>query len=258
MPLSQAAKVAYWKEREVRWAAYVQKLGRVPTTSDHVAFSKAEKPFIKAAKDGGGAKKPRTVKTAPVSCKPGEEPKMVYGKMRCVVATGMGESKDLPEDPWRYFEKESGATLVPLSKLVLSHDRGQTRAESFMRAAYNGTGDKRAPISVRERADGTFTVLDGNSTCKIARAAGWKTIPVIVKEQAMSDIRNRMTKLVAEGSDHSEWEKLSDQLEPVIATVKKMMQKLRAGAGEAAKTDLQMLQALLAASVNVKKWADGD
>jgi hypothetical protein len=78
VPAVPASRVAYWKEREVRWQAFVAQHG-----PDHLAFSKAEAPFVKAAKaaEKAAKKKPRSV--APNSCPGGEEPKMVFGKMRC-------------------------------------------------------------------------------------------------------------------------------------------------------------------------------
>lgn len=79
MPLSDAAKAAYWKEREARWSEFVKKLGRPPATSDYAAFSKSEKPFQKALT----RKKTQGTRRQAASCPSGEEPKMVFGTPRC-------------------------------------------------------------------------------------------------------------------------------------------------------------------------------
>lgn len=43
MALTPHEKAHYWKEREQRFNAFAAKLGRPPTTSDHMAFAKSEK-----------------------------------------------------------------------------------------------------------------------------------------------------------------------------------------------------------------------
>ena len=48
------AKEQYWKERETRWTQHVGKLGREPTTSDHLAFSKSEKKYTEPLKKKHG------------------------------------------------------------------------------------------------------------------------------------------------------------------------------------------------------------
>lgn len=84
----------------------------------------------------------------------------------------------LPDDPWRYFKKVSGAILVPVSKLQTTRARpkGIKNAAKYMRLAYDGKMEKRKPISLTKNKDGTYTVNDGNSTTANARRAGWKNI----------------------------------------------------------------------------------
>jgi len=93
------------------------------------------------------------------------------------------EGKGLPEDPWKYFKKVSGTVLVPVAKLKTTRARpsGIKHAEQFMRLAYKGEYDRRKPISVKKNDDGTYTVLDGNSTSAIAKKSGWTTIPATLE-----------------------------------------------------------------------------
>jgi len=94
----------------------------------------------------------------------------------------------LPEDPWRYFIKVKGAILIPLSKLKPTRARpsGIEHAAKLMRTAYDGTTEKREPISVKAEPGGTYSVLDGNSTYANAAANHWKSIPAIVTHETES------------------------------------------------------------------------
>lgn len=93
---------------------------------------------------------------------------------------------DLPDDPWRYFKKVPDTILVPLSKLktIRARPDGIQRAAVNMRKAYDGQGEKRKPISVQKNDDGTYTVLDGNSTTAVATRAKWKSLPAVPEEGA--------------------------------------------------------------------------
>lgn len=100
----------------------------------------------------------------------------------------------LPEDPWRYFKKVPGAELVPVAQLKTTRAResGIKNAALHMANAYAGKGDKRKPISVRKNEDGSFTVLDGNSTTNIAQQNGWEKLPVVF------ETRRRLKDIVSE------------------------------------------------------------
>jgi len=89
---------------------------------------------------------------------------------------------ELPEDPWRYFNKVSGTILVPLSKLkpIRARPTGIEHANKYMRMAYDGAGKKRDPISLKQEPDGTYSIQDGNSTYANAVANKWKSIPAAV------------------------------------------------------------------------------
>lgn len=87
----------------------------------------------------------------------------------------------LPHAPGRYFLTE-GSTFLPISELVLGRARpeGIANAVKLMSAAYSGQQSRRPPIKVKRHHDGTYFVLDGNSTTIIAMVAGWPVIPCIV------------------------------------------------------------------------------
>ena len=84
------------------------------------------------------------------------------------------EPKKLPKNPKHYFD-ESLATApvvsIPVSSLttVRAREGGIANAEKLMAAAADGVIPKRKPVDLRDNGDGTFTVLDGNSTTAIAR-----------------------------------------------------------------------------------------
>ena len=88
----------------------------------------------------------------------------------------------LPEDPWKYFQKVPGAFLVDIHSLTPSRarSRGIANAKVYMWAAYNGEMGKRDPLSLQDNGDGTYTILDGNSTYANAVASGWKRIPGVL------------------------------------------------------------------------------
>lgn len=93
---------------------------------------------------------------------------------------------DLPEDPWRYFKKTARVKLLPISALepIRARPKGIKNARKYMRLAYDGKYDKRKPISVQAVGGGRYKILDGNSTYAVAKASGWKRIPVEVERAA--------------------------------------------------------------------------
>lgn len=97
------------------------------------------------------------------------------------------EWQKLPDDMWSYFKRGvPGTIVVPLRKLTptRARERGIANANKYMWLAYHGYMDKRKPLSLRDNGDGTYTVLDGNSTYANANAnlSGWKNLPGIVEE----------------------------------------------------------------------------
>jgi ppGpp synthetase/RelA/SpoT-type nucleotidyltranferase len=96
----------------------------------------------------------------------------------------LATSEHLPDDPWRYFLKVPGAILIPLKNLhtIRARPSGIENASKHMANAYNGSGAKRKPISVKEEGGGMYTVVDGNSTTFIANKNKWKSLPALVTQ----------------------------------------------------------------------------
>lgn len=89
----------------------------------------------------------------------------------------------LPDDPFRYFHKTPDAKLIPVSKLrtIRARPEGIKNAAKHMANAFNGDGEKRKPVSLKDNGDGTYTVTDGNSTTAMARQHNWKHIVATVE-----------------------------------------------------------------------------
>jgi hypothetical protein len=88
----------------------------------------------------------------------------------------------LVEDLDRYFLPDGRAIEILLVDLRPSRRRpeGVANAQRLMAAAAVGAHPKRAPINVRRLADGSFLIVDGNSTFAVAKAAGWRSLRCIV------------------------------------------------------------------------------
>lgn len=101
-------------------------------------------------------------------------------------ALTLDNPSELPEDPWRYFKRTKKAKLLPLDKLepIRARPKGIRNARKYMRLAYEGDFDKRKPITVQAVGGGRYKILDGNSTYAVAKASGWKRIPVEVERAA--------------------------------------------------------------------------
>jgi len=84
----------------------------------------------------------------------------------------------LPESPWKYFKKTSDAELYLVKDLknIRQREKGVKNANKYMLMAYNGEGQKRKPLDLEDNGDGTYTVMDGNSTFANAQLSGWKHI----------------------------------------------------------------------------------
>lgn len=89
------------------------------------------------------------------------------------------EFTPLQEHADAYFISDGVSIDIPLSELVSTRMRpdGVRNAAKFMLLAAAGEKDKRKPISVSQREDGKWDVLDGNSTVAVARASRWHSIP---------------------------------------------------------------------------------
>ena len=88
---------------------------------------------------------------------------------------------ELAYDHSKYFKNIKGSTLVPLNKLQSLEsmaDKGIKNAKTFMEESAAGRKEKSDPISVKKNRDGTYTIVDGNSTFNNALRSNWKDIPV--------------------------------------------------------------------------------
>jgi hypothetical protein len=99
-----------------------------------------------------------------------------------------------------YFNLDARTRTVPLDQLVptkpaASQPKSVEKAAGFMRGAAAG-GAKRDPITVRQRADGKFQIVDGNATYGAAEQFGWKDMPVRV--EGLTDAAKAAAKAEAE------------------------------------------------------------
>lgn len=88
------------------------------------------------------------------------------------------EVQKLPYDLFKYFKKAPGAIEVDVSDLtpIRAREKGVANANRFMWLAYHGAMERRKPVSLQDNGDGTYTVLDGNSTFANAKKNGWKKL----------------------------------------------------------------------------------
>ena len=97
--------------------------------------------------------------------------------------------------PENYFEMDDNSTMLPIGDLrpVRAREKGIRNAGVYMRAAAEGKTGKRAPLTVRDEGDGTFTVIDGNSTYANMVENGWENVPVnIIDDQIAPDDPRRV------------------------------------------------------------------
>ena len=102
----------------------------------------------------------------------------------------------LPEDTWKYFEKVPKTILIDIDKLIPSRARpkGIANANKFMLLAYQGDKGRRKPLDLEDNGDGTYTVLDGNSTYANAKHSKWKKLPGVVVKKASKRARTAVIK----------------------------------------------------------------
>lgn len=119
------------------------------------------------------------------------------------------ELRPLAEDSSRYFKKPEGTVDVSIDNLRPTHAQasGVENANRYMEEAYSGARGKREPLSLRDNGDGTYDVLDGNSTYANALASGWKELPGIVKERMPPAPPSRQRSL----SERPGWELTREQ-----------------------------------------------
>lgn len=86
--------------------------------------------------------------------------------------------ENLKEDHPRYFKMDADTKDIPLDKItpIRAREKGIANAHKYMKGAYEGTHEKRDPISLEDQGDGSYKVMDGNSTFANAQKNGWKGI----------------------------------------------------------------------------------
>lgn len=102
------------------------------------------------------------------------------------------ETGELPADlgPDAYLFKTKDSQTVPLDKItpIRARPEGIANAKPLIaQAALKGA--RRQPLSVKQNADGTYTLLDGNSTYAVLSSAGVKNaeVRVLTEEQFDAD-----------------------------------------------------------------------
>ncbi len=101
----------------------------------------------------------------------------------------MAKSKRyLPYNLKKYFKKTRKSQKIQISQLktIRAREIGIENAKKYMRLAYEGKGKRRKPISLKDNLDGTYTVLDGNSTTYVAKENNWKYIIAEIVEKKKS------------------------------------------------------------------------
>ena len=87
----------------------------------------------------------------------------------------------LPEDTWKYFEKVPDTILVDIDKLVPTRARPEGIIEANKRMQQ--LLSRRKPLDLKDNGDGTYSILDGNSTYANALHSEWKELPGVVVEK---------------------------------------------------------------------------
>jgi hypothetical protein len=87
----------------------------------------------------------------------------------------------LPEDTWKYFNKVPNTILVDIDKLVPTRARPDGILEANKRM--QGYASRRKPLDLKDNGDGTYSILDGNSTYANAVHSEWKELPGVVIEE---------------------------------------------------------------------------
>jgi hypothetical protein len=93
---------------------------------------------------------------------------------------------ELPEEPESYFRLDRpGVRLLDLGSVIPRRDPGEDpasvhRAMVFAAAARAGRLPRREPVTVSDRGDGTYLLLDGTSTYGAAVRAGWRRLPAVI------------------------------------------------------------------------------
>mgnify|MGYP001583711040 CR=1 FL=1 len=178
---------------------YVEPVGTEEVDPTHPRDNPAAGSFCgPGCRDHFEADHARGVQHPPVELAPGQVVPWVHGSRQGRFCAHCGadlsqprqnpeeeEAPVLPDAPWRYFKAVPGAVLLDVAQLVPIRARvtGIANAARYMRAAYDGTMERRKPISVARRPDGLYSVCDGNSTFANAKRSGWSHIVAVVTDR---------------------------------------------------------------------------
>lgn len=109
---------------------------------------------------------------------------------------------EIAPDYRHYLEPTSDSIDIPIENMVPDHRRpdGVANAKVFMAEAALGDKAKRGPLSVKDNGDGTYTVLDGNSTFAIATEAGMPELParVLTDQEFAAEVAQKNAKKMLE------------------------------------------------------------
>tara|TARA_R100000315_G_scaffold60216_2_gene36709 strand:+ start:3009 stop:6878 length:3870 start_codon:yes stop_codon:yes gene_type:complete len=101
-----------------------------------------------------------------------------------------------------YLEPTSDSIDVPIQDIVPIRRRpdGVANAKVFMAEAALGDKAKRGPLSVKDNGDGTYTLLDGNSTYAIADEAGMPELParVLTDQEFAAEVAQKNAQKILE------------------------------------------------------------
>ena len=112
------------------------------------------------------------------------------------------ERGEIAPDYRFYLEASSDSIDIPIQDIVPIRRRpdGVANAKVFMAEAALGDKAKRGPLSVKDNGDGTYTVLDGNSTFAIATEAGMPELParVLTDQEFKAEVAQKNAQKILE------------------------------------------------------------
>lgn len=96
-------------------------------------------------------------------------------------------SKEQMQGKWKqdasaYFDIPQGARMVSIKDItpIRKREHGVEQGRKYMALAMEGKMGKREPLSVERQTDGSYKLLDGNSTYHILNdEVGLKKVPVV-------------------------------------------------------------------------------
>ena len=101
-----------------------------------------------------------------------------------------------------YLSPTADSVDIELGKIkpIRARPEGIKNAKKFMAQAARGEIDKRGPITLKDNLDGTYTLLDGNSTYAIASEAGMPSLParILTDQQFAAEVAEKNAKKLLE------------------------------------------------------------